>query len=141
MCNVVRRTTVVIFTLAFIAIPSLLIGQTNGVRIGKTGAIELNQATRFGNQVLPPGHYEVQHTSSDGQDYLVVRQRVQPTRRHSVQVTAAEVARVPCQIVALEGKPRFSFAYWKTGTDGMPTVTEIRIAEEPAGHLIALKLR
>lgn len=53
--------------------------------------------------------------------------------------TGAEIARVPCQIVTLNKPARFSFAYWTTGTDGKATITEIRIVDEPVGHIIALR--
>ena len=113
--------------------------QSEGFRIGKKGDIELSQPTYFGTTLLKPGHYEVQHAVSDGQHFVVIREQMRPTRRHTVIVTGDEVARVPCRVVTLKKPARFSFAYWTKGTDGKATVTEIRIAEEAAGHIIALE--
>ena len=119
-------------SMMFIAAAAMLASaQTQSVRIGKTGAIELGQPTRFGTTLLQPGHYEVQHTVVGDRHYVVVRQQVQMDHR--------EVARVPCRVVILDKAARFSFAYWTAGADGNATITEIRIAGEPAGHVIALR--
>jgi hypothetical protein len=60
-------------------------------------------------------------------------------RNSGARSTGSAVARVPCQIVTLDKPAGFSFAYWVKGDDGKATITEIRIAGEPAGHIIALK--
>ncbi len=122
-----------------VAAPALVRGQTESIRIGKKGEIEIAQPTHVGVTLLQPGHYEVQHTSVDGQHYVVIRQQEPIGRRHTVRSTGAEVARVPCTIVTLNKPARFSFAYWAKGDDGTATVTEIRIVDEPAGHIIALR--
>jgi hypothetical protein len=121
------------------AIPALVRAQAESIRIGKKGEIELAQPTHLGTTLLQPGHYEVQHTSVDGKHYVVVRQQDMPGRRHTVRFTGSEIARVRCQIVMLEKPARFSFAYWITGADGKATITEIRIFDEPVGHIIALR--
>lgn len=124
---------------ALIVASALVRAQTESIRIGKKGEIELVQPTHFGATLLQPGHYEVQHTSIEGQHYVVVRQQNMPGRRHTVRSTGSEVARVRCQIVTLDKPARFSFAYWTTGADRKATITQIRIADEPAGHIIALE--
>ena len=124
-------------TAVMMALP-VAAAQTKSVPIGKKGNIQLVQPTYLGTTLLPSGHYEVQHATVDGQDYLVVREQIRLTRRHRALVTAGEVARVPCRIVILDRPARVSFASWTTGADGKPTITEVRIAEEPAGHIVAL---
>ena len=124
---------------ALVLASALVYAQPQSIRVGKTGEIELTQETRFGTTLLQPGHYEVQHTVASGQHYVLVRQRVQMNRRHTSLVTGSEVARVPCRVVMLAKPARFSFAYWTKDADGQATITEIRIADEPAGHLIALE--
>lgn len=124
---------------ALIAASVVVAAQSESIRIGKKGEIELTQPTRLGTTLLQPGHYEVQHAVFDGQHHVVVRGQVLPTRRHRAPITGSEVARVPCRIVTLDKLPRSSVAYWTKGTDGMAAITEIRIAEEPAGHIIALQ--
>lgn len=114
--------------------------QSQTIRIGNKGEIELRQPTRIGATLLPPGHYEVQHAVVEGTHYVIVREQEQPTRRHGALVTGNEVARVACEVITLEKPARFSFAYWKRGEDGVATVTEVRVADEPAGHLVVLKL-
>lgn len=126
-------------TLSMIATTMLASAQTEGVRIGKAGAIDLGQPTRFGTTLLQPGHYEVQHTVVADRHYVVVRQQVPMNRRDTALTAGPEVARVPCRVVLLDKPARFSFAYWTTGADGNATITEIRIADEPAGHVIALQ--
>ena len=126
-------------TAMFIAAAVLATAQPDKVRIGKTGAIELGQPTRFGTTLLQPGHYEVQHTVVGDRHYVVVRRQPQMNRWQKAPTVGSEVARVPCRIVILDKPARFSFAYWTKGTDGKATVTEIRIADEPAGHVIALQ--
>jgi len=124
---------------ALIAASIVASARSEGAPIGKKGELELSQPTHFGTTLLQPGHYEVQHATSDGQHYVVVREQVRPTRRHTALVTGDEVARVSCRVVTLNKPARFSFAYWTKGTDGKATVTEIRIADEAAGHIIALE--
>lgn len=124
---------------ALIFASGVMAAQSESIRIGKKGEIELAQPTRLGTTLLQPGHYEVQHAVLEGQHYVVVREQVRPTRRHGVLFTGNEVARVPCRVVTLDKPARFSFAYWAKGADGKATITEIRIAEEPAGHIIALE--
>lgn len=119
--------------------PMVVHAQTNSIRIGKLGEIEINQATYLGTTLLQPGHYEVQHTSAGAQHYVVVKRQELIGRRHTVRSTGPEVARVPCQIITLNSPARFSFAYWTKGSDGKPTITEIRIFDEPVGHIIALR--
>ena len=126
-------------TLSMIATAVLASAQIHSVRIGKAGAIELGQPTRFGTMLLQPGHYEVQHTAVGDRHYVVVRQQVPTNLRHSALAAGPEVARVPCRVVLLDKPARFSFAYWTTGADGNATITEVRIADEPAGHVIALR--
>jgi hypothetical protein len=123
---------------ALIAASVVVAARAESIRIGKKGEIELTQPTRLGTTLLQAGHYEVQHGVLDGQHYVVVRNQVLPTRRHRALITGSEVARVPCRVVTLDKPARYSFAYWTKGTDGMAAITEIRIAEEPAGHIIAL---
>jgi len=123
---------------ALIALPGLVSAQPESIRIGKKGEIELNQPMRVGTTLLQSGHYEVQHAFVDGQHYVVFRERIQPARRHNALTTGNEVARVPCRIITLDRLPRSSVAYWTRSTDGMAAITEIRIVEEPAGHIIAL---
>ena len=118
---------------------ALASAQTQSVPIGKTGTIELGQPTRFGTTLLQRGHYEVQHTVVGDRRYVVVRQQMQMDRRHTALAAGPEVARVPCRVVILDKPARFSFAYWTTGADGKTAITEIRIADEPAGHVIALQ--
>ena len=129
----------IVLAAVLLVAPALVRAQAESIRIGKKGEIEIVQPTRLGTTVLQPGHYEVQHTTVDGQHYVVVRQQILPTRRHTVRSSGSEVARVPCQIVMLDKPARFSFAYWTKGADGKATITEIRIAEEPAGHIIVLE--
>ena len=124
---------------ALMAVPVLVSAQSESIRIGKKGEIELTQPTRLGTTQLQPGHYEVQHAFLEGQHYVVVREQVRPTRRHGALITGDEVARVPCLVVTLDKPARSSFAYRTKGADGKATITEIRIAEEPAGHIIALQ--
>ena len=124
---------------ALIVASALVLAQSQSIRIGKKGEIELTQLTRFGTALLQAGHYEVQHAVADGQHYVVVRQQMRLSRRHTALAPGAEVARVPCRVVTLDKPARFSFAYWTTGADGKATITEIRVAEEPAGHIIALE--
>ena len=133
----VWRTYIVVAVL--LAAPGLLHAQADSIRIGKKGEIEISQATHFGDTLLPPGHYEVQHKSIEGQHYVVIKEQEPIGRRHSVRSTGSEVARVPCRIVTLEKPPRSSVALWVKGADGKPTVTEIRIMDEPAGHIVALR--
>ena len=123
---------------ALIIAPPVALAQTKSIPIGKKGNIQLVQPTYVGDTLLAAGHYEVQHATVDGKDYLVVRRQIQPTRRHRAFVAGDEVARVPCQIVTLDKPPRFTIAYWTPGADGKATITEVRIAEEPAGHIVAL---
>jgi hypothetical protein len=125
---------------ALITAPVLVSAQTESIRIGKKGEIELNQPTRVGTTLLQSGHYQVQHTIAEGRHYVVFREQVRLNRRHTTTpASGPEVARVPCSVLTL-GKPaRFSFAYRKLGPDGMAILTEIRIADEPAGHIIALE--
>lgn len=119
---------------------SVLVGaQSNGVRIGKKGEIELAQPTHFGTTLLQPGHYEVHHAALDGKHFVVVREQIRPTRHHTMVVTGNEVARIPCRVVTLNKPARFSFAYWTKGADGKATVTEVHIADEAAAHIIALE--
>jgi hypothetical protein len=124
---------------ALIVVPVLVSAQPVSLRIGKRGEIQLTQPTRFGTTLLKPGHYEVQHAMADGQHSVVIREQMQMNKRHTALLTGSEVARIPCRVLTLNKPARFSFAYWIKGTDGNATVTEIRIAEEPAGHIIAVE--
>ena len=121
---------------SLIAAAVVVEAQPHSIRIGKKGQIELAQPTSLGTTLLQPGHYEVQHAVADGQHYVIVREQTRPTRRHRAFITGAEVARVPCRIVTLDKPPRFSSVYWTKGADGNATITEIRIADEPAGHIV-----
>lgn len=130
---------VIALATTLVVAPALAHAQTESIRIGKKGDIEITQPTRFGTTLLPAGHYEVQHTSVDGQHYVVIKEQEPIGRRHTVRATGAEVARVPCQIVPLSKPPRSSVANWAKGEDGTPTITGIRIMNEPAGHIVALR--
>jgi hypothetical protein len=129
----------VVVTLLAAAVSANAQDEREGTRIGKKGEIQLTQPTYFATVLLPAGHYEVQHATVNGANYLIVREQTQPTRRHSVLATGAEVARIPCRIVALDKPARFSFAYWTKAADGKPTVTQVHIADEAAGHLVTLE--
>lgn len=124
---------------ALIAASVVVAAQSESIRIGKKGEIEITQPTHFGATLLQPGHYEVQHVVLERRHTVVVREQVRPTRRHTALFTGKEVARVPCRVVTLDKPVRSSFAYWIKGPDGKATITEIRIAEEPAGHIIVLE--
>jgi hypothetical protein len=132
------RTLIALAT-TMVVTPALAFAQTESIRIGKKGEIEITQPTRFGDSLLPAGHYEVQHTSLDGQHYVVIKDQEPIGRRHTVRATGDEVARVRCQIVVLGEPARSSVALWTKGKDGKPIVTEIRIADEPAGHIVVLQ--
>ena len=135
-----KRSWRPIALLAALIAASVVVGaQSQSIRIGKKGEIELTQPTRLGTTLLQPGHYEVQHAVLEGQHSVVVREQVRPTRRHTTQFTGNEVARVPCRVVTLDKPPRSSSAYWTKGADGKATITEIRVADEPAGHIIVLE--
>jgi len=132
------RTLVMVVGVLLVS-PGLVHAQAQSIRIGKKGEIKIVQPTYFGETLLQPGHYEVQHTSADGQHSVVIRAQEPVGRRHSVRTTGDELARIRCQVVVLEKPARSSVAYWTKGEDGKPTVTEIRIMDEPAGHIIALR--
>lgn len=83
------------------ATPTLVSAQPESIRIGKKGEIELNQPTRVGTALLKTGHYEVQHAVVEGQHYVVFREQMRPSRRHTTLVTGPEVARIPCQVLTL----------------------------------------
>ena len=122
-------------------IPALAAAQSHYTTIGKKGDLELGRATHFGATLLQPGRYQVQHVTLDGQDYVVVRQqeKLDVGRHARVYQTGAEVARVPCQIVPLDKSAWRTEARWTREADGTVTITEIRIADESAGHLIAVQ--
>ena len=121
--------------------PALAAAQPHHTTIGKKGDLELGRATHFGATLLQPGRYQVQHVTVDGQDYVVVRQqeRLDVGRHARVYQTGAEVARVQCQIVPLDKSAWRTEARWTKEADGTVTITEIRIADESAGHLIAVQ--
>lgn len=130
----------IVLAVAFVAVPVLVgAGQPESIRIGKKGEIDLNQPMRVGTALLQPGHYEVQHAFVEGQHQVVFRERIRLNRRHTALATGDEVARVPCRVLTLEKPARFSFAYRKLGADGVAVLTEIRIEEEPAGHIVVLQ--
>lgn len=130
---------VVALVLVLTVVPVLVSAQFETVPIGKKGEIDLNQPMRVGKTLLQSGQYEVQHTSVRGQHYVVFREQVRLNGRETAPATGSEVARVPCRVLTL-GKPaRFSFAYRALGPDGIAILTEIRIADEAAGHIVALQ--
>ena len=122
-------------------IPALAAAQPEYTTIGKKGDLDLGRASHFGTTLLQPGRYQVQHVTVDGQDYVVVRQqeKLDVGRHARVYETGAEVARVPCQIVPLDKSARRTVARWTKEADGTVTITEIRIMDESAGHLIAVQ--
>lgn len=61
------------------------------------------------------------------------------TRRHARLVTGPEVARVPCEITALDRKVRLTELSLRKEADGIDTITEVRISGEGVKHLVALR--
>ena len=122
-------------------VPALASAQPQHTTIGRKGDLELGRATHLGATLLQPGRYQVQHVTVDGQEYVVVRQqeKLNVGRHAQLYTTGAEVARVPCQIVPLDKPARRTEARWMKEADGTATVTEIRIMDESAGHVISVR--
>lgn len=138
MARQISWSVVALATVLAIA-PASVGAQPESIRIGKKGEIQLTQPTWLGTRLLEPGLYEVQHAAVEGEHFVIVRRQMQMDRQHAALVTGSEVARVKCRVKSLDKPARFSFAYWTAGADGKATITEIRVAEEPAGHIIALE--
>ncbi|HLG54278.1 MAG TPA: hypothetical protein VI485_03040 [Vicinamibacterales bacterium] len=117
----------------------------DAVAVGKNGEVQFSTDTRVGSMLLKPGHYQFQHRSIDGQNYLIVRERFPVPSGGGTHVVGAgtgrEIARVPCRIVQTgtgEKVPATAF-YWRKDADGIRRVTRVDIRGEKEGHVIALE--
>ncbi len=140
MHHITRLGLVVVATLALLA--SRVFAQDT-VAVGKKGEVELTTETRVGSTVLKPGHYQFQQVAVDGQHYLVVRSRstVRRGATHDAGGVGAEVARVPCRLVATpQGtKTKDTALHTTTEPDGVRRVTRIDIRGEKEGHVVTLE--
>lgn len=127
---------------ALIAVPALALAQTTP--IGKNGDVELKAAVHVGSTTLKPGHYRFQHRIADGQHYLVVREQQTSSLRggqHYAGATGAEVARIECTVVSIDRKLTATEVHMRKDANGMVMLTQIRIAGEKDGHIVALEPR
>lgn len=121
--------------------------QTSSLPLGKNGDVEFTEAVTVGTTVLQPGHYRFTHTMQDSQHYLLVS--AQPTAmvgpsgsgstRHYGAGKGKEIARIPCQLVQLDAKIKATELHTRKQADGSRVLTQIRIAGEGTGHLLALE--
>lgn len=118
-----------------------LVAAAQTVPLGKNGDVELSNAARIGTVDLQPGHYRLQHVTTDGQHFLIVKSQPE-TRRggmHYASGPGKEIARIPCQVVTLDKKVKATELHTRKQPDGTTVITQIRIRSEGAGHLIALE--
>lgn len=134
------NTLFLIATALFIT-SSHAIAQPAPVAIGKNGDVELTQPTRVGTMTLEPGHYRLQHQMQDGAHFLVIKRRAerQTGSMHEATGPGEEVARVACEVVALNAKVKETSLYLRREPDGTSVITQIRIRGERGGHVIALE--
>jgi hypothetical protein len=137
----IQRFAVIASTFATFGVVAA--AQSASIPIGKNGDVELIEAVTVGPTVLQPGHYRFKHTVQNGQHYLLVgrQQTVASTApsRHSGAGGSLEVARIPCQLVQLDGKAKQTELHTRTQPDGSRLLTQIRIEGEGAGHLLTLE--
>lgn len=136
------RASIVTLTLASLGVVAA--AQTAPVPIGKNGDVELTETTGLGTTLLKPGHYRFKYATQDGQHFLVVsHQQTQSLRgggsQHYAMGDGKEVARVPCDVVTLDGKVKNTELHTRKQPDGSLVITQIRIRGEGAGHLLALE--
>jgi hypothetical protein len=112
------------------------------VHVGKKGEVEFQTPMRVGQTLLPAGHYQFQHEmTAEGHHVLVVRAQamVPSSGGHYGGKTAKEpVARIPCDVAPLDRKSSSTGIVYKTGSDGVRELTQIRIAGEKSGHILTL---
>lgn len=112
------------------------------VHVGKKGEVEFKTPMRIGQSVLPAGHYQFQHEmAADGHHVLVVHSRAMvggSGPHYGGKTTKEPVARIPCDLAPLDGKASSTGIVYKTGTDGVRELTQVRIAGEQAGHILTL---
>lgn len=141
----IPRFAAIASTLATLGI-AVASAQTSSLPLGKNGDVEFTEAVTVGTTVLQPGHYRFKHTMQDGQHYLLVsRQQTamsgpsgSGTNRHYGAGKGTDVARIPCQLVQLDGKVKQTELHTRKQADGSRVLTQIRIAGEGTGHLLAL---
>ena len=112
------------------------------VHVGKKGKFEFRTPMRVGQTLLPAGHYQFWHElTADGDHALVVRGRamVQSSLGQYGGKTANEPeARIRCDVVPLIRKVSSTEIAYKTGSDGVRELTQVRIAGEKSGHILTL---
>ena len=135
----ILRASMITLTLA--SLSAVAAAQTAAIPIGKNGDVELTESATFGTIVLEPGHYRFKHARENGQDLLVVNRQQTTIMRsaHYATGSGTEVARLPCQIVPLDGKVKNTELHTRTQPDGSRIITQIRIRREGASHLIGLE--
>jgi hypothetical protein len=126
MHHIARLGFIVLAVPAFGVAPAFAQG---AVVKGKKADMEFRSETRVGSTLLPPGRYQFQRESVDGEHDLVVRT---PSRN--------EVAHVPCRLEAppASGPIRETALHTKPDADGIERVTQIRIRGETEGHVVAV---
>lgn len=142
----IPRFAAIATTLAALGV-AVASAQTTSLPIGKNGDVEFTEAVTVGTTVLQPAHYRFTHTMQNGQHYLVIsrQQMAMPgpsgsgTTMHYGAGKGTEIARVPCQFVEVDGKIKQTELHTRKGPDGSQVLTQIRIAGEGTGHLLALE--
>lgn len=125
---------------ALVVVPALALAQTT-MPIGKNGDVEFKTAVHVGSTTLKAGHYRFQYQITDGQHYLVVREQTTAQLRggqHYAGATGAEVARIACTVVPIDRKITATEVHTRNDS-GMVMLTQIRIAGEKDGHIVALE--
>lgn len=129
-------------TLALASLGAVANAQTSAIPLGKNADIEIREPAALGTTVLKPGHYRFRHVTDDGQHYVVVLQQQTRGAGTNYQYGAGsgtEVARVQCDVVALDAKVTATEVHFRDRPNGPRAITQIRIPKEGAAHLVALE--
>jgi hypothetical protein len=142
----IPRFAAIVSTVAILAV-AVASAQTASLPVGKNGDVEFTEAVTVGTTVLQPAHYRFKHTMQGGQHYLLIsrQQTATPgpsgsgTTLHYGAGKGTEVARIPCQLVHVDGTIKQTELHTRKQADGSQVLTQIRIAGEGTGHLLALE--
>ena len=97
------------------------------IKVGKTGAMRLDQETRIGEIVLPPGEYRFVHRVEGGDHYV----HFSKAKRTGHDVHPGEVR---CQLEALSKKASQT-AITTMDEGGTRRITRIEVAGENVAHV------
>ncbi len=110
-------------------------GQSQSLKVGKTGVITIYVETKAGDLTLRPGRYFMRHMMSGEDHFIQFTEVTKPHNRSGGGVPIAPPVEIKCRLVPLEKKVRETKIIYAGPGGSVPRIDRVLVAGENVAHV------